>query len=299
MNKTRDYAPKFRYQDKNIKRGQSKRFKDSNNSDDIVWGFSWDETKHPLVARAGKNYDAANTVVTETKARKKILADTQEYSAKGLNAKLAREIYENEIPSLLKAKDDNQKLIAEIRAKRASLKLPEFDRKDVVGEMQRAELRAMIRAMPDTGDNSRIMRIVGLKRTDPGAYKAMVDAVISAPSGLSGLSEGYISIFKDERMEDAFGPALDELDELEKIALNSQKALTVAQDEMRAEVGLTPNEFDHLTNPLSKEVSRLKFDTFDEEVNGEKKKVVRVLDVERGIWRLPNEQELQQQKDAA
>lgn len=290
----RDYERKFQAP-KEKWSGKTKKYKSPQGDEGLVLPFMWDDSKHPQVERAKHFYSTAQSVVEEMNARREELRKTERYTEKGLQAKLGALTYEKEIPSLLRAENGVSRLKTELAERKATLKLPDIDRKDVVAEMQRAELRAMIRAKPDS---DRRMWIESQKQNSPEQYEQIIDAIISAPAELSGVGNAFIDLHRGLRMEKIHGPALDEIAELEDIVTNSARALDVAREELRGGLGLTPAEFDHLTAPVRKGVSALKFHTAKEEINGEQKEVTRVLDIERGVWRVATEDEMKM-KDAA
>jgi hypothetical protein len=114
---------------------------------------------------------------------------------------------------------------------RHAMKPKEADRSDIYGEMQRAELRAFVRAMPP---EERLRAV----QSDP----AMTDAVLLAHPALSGLSPEKYDLVKKDYAERTFGPQLRGLESREDVVDNLNAAVEVATRQFLTESGLTEAE---------------------------------------------------------
>lgn len=125
-----------------------------------------------------------------------------------------------------------------LNARRAALFTPQFDKTDLIGELQRQELRAWLRSL---GPSDRMIAI--LKDADG----VVCEAALAAPATLSG-----IDVFKSEQREQIkahFGSVrhaatLAEMDGEAEALQVAEIAVGVAVDAIRAEVGLPPSHFD-------------------------------------------------------
>lgn len=96
-----------------------------------------------------------------------------------------------QLKTVERARLDLRKIAREAEAAIPALTSP--DRTDVVGELQRQELRALVRAMPDE------------KRAAPGRLPpAMQEAILAAPAEASGVPAATLGALRDQLTEVAY-----------------------------------------------------------------------------------------------
>jgi hypothetical protein len=84
----------------------------------------------------------------------------------------------------------------------------------------------------------------------------MVDALLSAPASLSGVSPTHRQQLVDRALQAQCGEALAELQTLERAIEVAESAVEMARDEVRAETGITDrNQFDQLAAPIEQKTS--------------------------------------------
>jgi hypothetical protein len=135
-----------------------------------------------------------------------------------------------------------------MRAKRAQLadgvtKLT-FDRTDIVGAMNRAELRSVAASL------SMLQRMKLLR--DP-QYR---DAILEQPPLVSGLTaDGELALYDEARKEqlnDAHGPRLREIEALDSEIEAAAAVFTLARDDLKRELGFGGDDraFDNFAKPV-------------------------------------------------
>jgi hypothetical protein len=125
---------------------------------------------------------------------------------------------------------------------RAMVKRPAYDKSDVVGAMNRRELRDASRAM-SFGQRAALM-------SGPTRDRDFVDAVLEQAAWVSGINiydPGELALYegaKAERLRDLHGPLLDRIDERDAVEREVQMILDVARNDIAADSGLESREFE-------------------------------------------------------
>ena len=122
---------------------------------------------------------------------------------------------------------------------------PPVDRNDIVGELQRQELRAYIAELPQ---GQRAAFVTG---TDD---MRIVEAVLGAPAMLSGLSDDVFAKIEASYQERKFGRELEEIKALEAVVSEAEAVASIALDEMQAITGLEPKAFREAVRPVLEKV---------------------------------------------
>jgi hypothetical protein len=120
----------------------------------------------------------------------------------------------------------------------AAPKLPALDKTDIVGEMQRAELRALYRSLPaDKKD---------LHQISP----AMAQALISADPSASGIPQSTYDVIKESLITQAFPDEVHALNmDMDAIGM-MEESIRVAEAEMVKLSGLSKQEVTDIQRPI-------------------------------------------------
>ena len=127
-----------------------------------------------------------------------------------------------------------EKAKATLAERRAGLGKPKIDRSDIFGEMQRAELRATIRAMPAP---DRVQLACG---GDP----VITEAVLSAAPVLSGLTAEVIAKVQTIAVSPHHAAELAELEDLDESIKVTEGVITMARGAIGALVPGDPKPFE-------------------------------------------------------
>ena len=151
-----------------------------------------------------------------------IKADSR-YTAEGRKSE-ARELLSGGIGehlNQLKATVENEAGV--LAAHRAQLVLPPIDKTDVLGEIQRAEVRTWLRSLPESE------RLTAALSTED---KSIRDAIINAPAPLSGLNADIYNKVKANAIEVLHGPKMAASDVAGETLSLVKAAIQVANNEM-------------------------------------------------------------------
>lgn len=127
----------------------------------------------------------------------------------------------------LRAQPDAE--LARLRAERESFAARGPDKGDLFREMQRQEVRAALRQMPESARQK-----LALETTDP----LMREAIMFAPAAMSGLGEDIKSAVTRAAVEATHGARLSAIANEEELHEQVATAMQVADDEMRRASGL-------------------------------------------------------------
>ncbi|RWK33784.1 MAG: hypothetical protein EOR40_19750 [Mesorhizobium sp.] len=128
----------------------------------------------------------------------------------------------------------------DIAARMATMKMVPIDRTDVVGEMQRRELR----------EHFNSLTAPQRERAIDAADDAMLDALLSAPAVLVKAEPSLLERAATKRMEKRFGPEMAILNDLQQAVDTVERAYDAARDEIRHGLGLQSHEFEALAGPV-------------------------------------------------
>jgi hypothetical protein len=146
---------------------------------------------------------------------------------------------------------DNIKTLTEVAAsmrkavkyntdRRANLKPPVPPRDDIVGAMERAELRAFARSL-----NGAERLLFALEHPE---------AILNAPAALSGLPEEQFAKVRQTYIEAKFGPQIAEIETLDEDLSTVRAAHDLALNELRAAAGLSEQAFSKMVEKITFEI---------------------------------------------
>jgi hypothetical protein len=170
---------------------------------------------------------------------KKRAADDPHLSAEGRTAHVAKIAIDNVKP-LLSSTASARKMTRFNADHREALKPPAPPRDDVVGELQRAELRTFARSLK-------------------GAERLLFalehpEAVLNAPAALSGLPDDQFSKVREAYVASKFGPEIAEMETLEEDLSTVKAAHDLALNELRVAAGLSEREFAKMVEKITFEI---------------------------------------------
>ncbi|MEW6630320.1 MAG: hypothetical protein AB1440_05580 [Pseudomonadota bacterium] len=180
---------------------------------------------------------ACLAVADRFRARADAIKGDPSFTQIGRDKALQDEATKNFLPGLKAASQPIARALAEANQARAAISLPAPDKSDIAGALERQEIRAFVRAM-EHGD--RISLLFGT------VDERIVDAVLSAPGALSGLSDELFGKIRDLVVERRHGDQVAKIREAEETAEAAQAALQVAQNDIKAATGLSDAAFEQL-----------------------------------------------------
>jgi hypothetical protein len=170
----------------------------------------------------------------------------------GLNRNWSVEGRRNEAQKLIRSalRDwrDLQKPIQETAAMRAEARMPAFDKADIVGAMNRRELRDASRAMTL---GQREMRMIGKTRSTD-----FLDAILEQEPWVSGIdiyNPNELQIWeeaKQERLKDLHGPLLESIAARETVESEALMVANVVRGDIAADSGLESREFEEVAKAV-------------------------------------------------
>ena len=125
---------------------------------------------------------------------------------------------------------------------RAQFLLPPMKADDLVGELQRREIRDTLRSLPVP---ERAQFVKDLAESDVG-----VDAILSAPPGLVRLSNLQVDELRQTRLEKLYGPRMAAVKTLEDDLVALRGAVDAASKEIRQAAGLNEFQFQQIFEPM-------------------------------------------------
>jgi hypothetical protein len=170
---------------------------------------------------------------------KKRAADDLNLSDAGRSAYVARTAQDNLKP-LIGVTAAARKMGRFNTERRANLKPPTPPREDVVGEMQRAELRTFARSL-----KAAERLLFALEHAE---------AILNAPAALSGLPEDQFAKVRQSYIEAKFGPEIAEIETLNEDLATVRAAHDLALNELRANAGLSEREFFKMVEKITFEI---------------------------------------------
>lgn len=186
-----------------------------------------------LKAAAGACLDLADRFAQRVTAIKSDPSFTQ----LGRDKALKDEAVKNCLPGLKSAFAPIEKALIAARNARAAISVPAPDPSNIAAALERQEIRAMVRAMKPAE------RMVFLTGT---VDERIVDAILSAPGVLAGLSDDQFGQIRDLTVDRRFGDRVAEIREGEEAAEAAQAAMLVARNDIKTVTGLSDTAFDEL-----------------------------------------------------
>ncbi|MER9169502.1 hypothetical protein NKI12_19390 [Mesorhizobium australicum] len=155
----------------------------------------------------------------------------------GRDKVLTDEALKTFLPGLKEAYRPIAAAFADVKTAKAAISIPAPDPSNVAAALERQEIRALVRSMRPAERMGFLMGAVD---------ERIVDAIISAPGFLAGLSDDQFSQIRDLAVNRRFGDRVAEIREAEEAAEAAQAAVLVAKNDIRAATGLDERAFDRM-----------------------------------------------------
>lgn len=153
----------------------------------------------------------------------------------GLAQALRGELSRNIVPELRRIRKLAQERRAAVEAQRAALAQVKVDPADLVGALQRQEIRSYLRGLSD-GERMRLL----IENPDPRVSQAALEM----PAAFSGLNEEARAQVVEAYMRANHSAALKALDEMGEALSLLDAAARIAIMEIRTQVGMGDAEFE-------------------------------------------------------
>ena len=183
-------------------------------------------------------------------ALKERLAQDNRLSDVGRRARLAEEAKTTLAREFAKASEPVRKGLAHFKARRESLKPPEPNRNDAVGEMRRMEIRAYLASLPAEKRTTQAFELAKNQECET--------AILDAPAALSGMPAEHYERLRADRIERLFAAELREIEAMEGDYQNAGAALAIVRGQLREASGLAERFFEELMAPLEAEPAATK-----------------------------------------
>jgi hypothetical protein len=212
---------------------------------------SWDLQAKPnsTVEKLERTFLASLVAVDQVTHRRDEATKSNRFTPEGVGQDVLQFALKDIVPILGRARATVRQAKVEAETLRQKTKLRSIDTSDAwrCGLMLRSldAFRAMSQKERDE-----------LTRSPEKLDPTMIDAILSAPASLSGVSPTHRQQLVDRAMQAQHGPALAELQTLEKAIEVAEAAIETARDEVRAETGITDrSKFDQLAAPIEQKTA--------------------------------------------
>jgi hypothetical protein len=212
---------------------------------------AWEFTPKPntTLEKLEKFFLASLVAVDQVTHRRDEAIKSNRFTPEGVGQDVLQFALKDVVPVLGRARASVRQAKSEVETLREKTKLKSVDTSDPwrCGLMLRSldAFRAMSQKERDE-----------LTRSPEKLDPIMVDAILSAPASLSGVSPTHRQQLVDRALEAEHGPALVELATLEQAIAIAETAIETARDEVRAETGITDrSKFDQLAAPIEQKTS--------------------------------------------
>ena len=246
----------------------------------------WDIEPKPgsTVAKLEReSYLASLAAIDAIEEYKTTAAKSGKFTEQGLADATRNFILNSTVPVFKRARDTIKAAKAERKAKREKLTLRPLDRADVVGEMQRREIRDRLAAMPAVERDHFLT--ANIDKLGP----TTAEAILTAEDWLSGVPASYRDLLEDRALQAQHGEAITEVQELELAIEFAESAVEVGRDEARLEAGIPdPVEFNRLAAPIE---AKQNAPWLRRRMNGEAEEV-RVVDLDKGVEKVATQDEI-------
>jgi hypothetical protein len=193
----------------------------------------------PHVANLKSIVESAFALGSAIDSAKKHAAEDPHLSETGRTAYISKVAQDNLKP-LIGVTAAARKMTRFNNDRRAALKPPVPPRDDIVGALERAELRTFARSL-----NGGERLIFALEHAE---------AVLSAPPALSGLPEEQFEKVLQTYIAAKFGPEIAEIETLAEDLSNVRAASDLALNELRSNSGMSEREFSKMVEKVIFEV---------------------------------------------
>ncbi|WLA78816.1 hypothetical protein [Bradyrhizobium elkanii] len=159
----------------------------------------------------------------------------------GRKAQLLESLKTRHARDLRDARKPLEDFAKSIESMRAKVKPAEIDRGDIVGALERMEIRTFV----FNSTNAEKMKLL-LEDADP----VILDAVLSAPRALSGVPAEYYDRAKAAREEQLHGPVLRDIAAAQEVLSEARNAAAIARADLMGTIEMDQREFDRLMHPI-------------------------------------------------
>jgi hypothetical protein len=208
------------------------------NRDIRMWHLG-DGAPGSTIARLRQAYLGALDAVDRVGERKAEALKSGKFTEAGATDHVSEFIFKELSPTFKRGRNVIDKAKAEAKALREKIRLEAADKGDLVGALQRREMREFLRTMPDKQRNEYVS-----KRRD-NMDPALALAICELPAEFSGVLETDRNDLIDRALQAQHGEAMTQLRELEEAIEIAESAVETGRDEVRTETGLNPQTFDH------------------------------------------------------
>jgi hypothetical protein len=197
------------------------------------------------IAKLEAVYLGALDAVDKIADHKAVAIKSKKFTADGVNADALQFAINNLVPTFKRGRIAIANARQEAAALRDKIKLQPVDKSDVVGFLQRQEIRDRLWEMSPEDRGKYLAR--SIDRLDP----TIALAVMEMPADMSPAPETVRTLLQDRALEAQHGGAVAELQELERAIDAAESVVETGRDELRLEGGVfDPHEFDRLVAPI-------------------------------------------------
>jgi hypothetical protein len=248
----------------------------------------WDLQTQPgtRLAALERAYLSALDTVDRVEGRRAESAKSGIFTADGLRGDVLQFAAQLS-PTLARGRQQIAAAKREVAELKSKIKIAPIDKTDMVSAVLRVEMRDFLRSKPQAERDAYLR--ANAEKLDP----QMALAIMEVPAEMSGVSSVQREALIERALEVQHGDTIREVKELERGIEIAERAVELGREEIIREAEADPLEFDQVAAPFEAKATapwlRRRAGTNE----------VRVVDLERGVERLPTADELDSGIEAA
>jgi hypothetical protein len=198
--------------------------------------------QHPSTATLRKAAEACLNVSERFTSEREQIDQNPHLTRDGKKAKLIDSLRKTHARDLRDARKPFDEAANKLKAMRETIKPAQIDETNVVAALERMEIRTFVFNSPSADKVSLLLH--------QDASPKILDAVLSAPRELSGVTKDIYDRAKTAREEKLYGPLLQEIETAELVLSEANNAAAIARASLMGTVELDQREFDRIMLPI-------------------------------------------------
>ncbi|WP_256807774.1 hypothetical protein [Bradyrhizobium sp. Bra64] len=225
---------------------------------------------------------ALAAVDTAESTGRQLFADKR-YTEDGARDQFRNHILRDSVPALHRGRMAVNRARQELDQKRATLQLPKGEPTDAAAAIRRMGIQTWLRSLSQQERDN----VTRAENIDP----MIREAILEVPAMMTGIAETHRALLAETTLRETHGPLMDEIAELSEAIEVAESAIQAGRDSVRIDTGLSPAEFEEQARAVESRHSVAWLRRRGSEL--------RVVDLERGVWREATPDELASGIEAA
>jgi predicted nucleic acid-binding Zn-ribbon protein len=206
-------------------------------------------SKNLTVQRLEAAYLAGFEAMDRVEARHAQNKTDTRFTPDGVKDDLLKFVLNEAVPALHQSRMTIRKAKDEVAERRGKLKLAGPDKSDIAGALRRQEIRQRLSAMKPDEQAGYFMRY------GDNLPVEIAQAVVELPAEFSNVPQSRHDLLTESALNEQFGPAIEEIKELEQAIAAAESSVEAARDEVRLETGIHDVAFNELAAPIERKHS--------------------------------------------